>query len=130
MTMTRTSKPEAANRTIAKQIIAAYQPKTAEDMQNALKDVFGPMIEEMLKGELDNHLGYSSNDKGSKTTDNRRNGYTEKKIKTSQGETTIKVPRDRDGSFRTAKFGSSPSGAAFMIDSSFDYVVAVFLCGR
>ena len=32
-------------------------------MQDALKDVFGPMFEAMLKGEMNNHLGYDSNDK-------------------------------------------------------------------
>ena len=30
---------------MAKEIIAKYKPKTVEDMQNALKDIFGPMFE-------------------------------------------------------------------------------------
>jgi transposase-like protein len=97
--MTRKAKQDEPNRAIAKQIIAAYQPKTAEDMNDALKDIFGPMIEEMLKAELDYHLGYESNDKGAKSSENRRNGYGTKTVKTEQGETQIKVPRDRDGSF-------------------------------
>ena len=63
---------------MAKEIIAKYKPKTVEDMQNALKDIFGPMFEAMLNGEMDNHLGYDTNDHGAKATDNRRNGYTEK----------------------------------------------------
>ncbi len=67
-------------------------------MQDALKDIFGPMFEAMLQGEMNNHLGYDSNDHGIKTTDNRRNGYTNKKVKTSAGEVDIKVPRDRDSS--------------------------------
>lgn len=67
-------------------------------MQDALKDIFGPMFEAMLQGEMNNHLGYESNDHGIKTTDNRRNGYTNKKVKTSAGEVDIKVPRDRDSS--------------------------------
>lgn len=65
-------------------------------MQNALKDIFGPMFEAMLQGEMNSHLGYESNDHGAKSTDNRRNGYTNKKIKTSSSEVDIKVPRDRD----------------------------------
>lgn len=60
-------------------------------MQNALKDIFGPMFEAMLQGEMNSHLGYESNDHGAKSTDNRRNGYTNKKIKTSSGEVDIKV---------------------------------------
>lgn len=84
---------------MAKEIIAKYKPKTVEDMQNALKDIFGPMFEAMLNGEMDNHLGYGVNDHGAKTTDNRRNGYIEKTVRTSQGNVEIKTPRDRDGSF-------------------------------
>lgn len=38
---------------MAKEIIAKYKPKTVEDMQNALKDIFGPMFETMLNGEMD-----------------------------------------------------------------------------
>ena len=53
----------------------------------------------MLQGEMNSHLGYENNDHGAKSTDNRRNGYTGKKIKTSSGEVDIKVPRDRDSSF-------------------------------
>ena len=84
---------------LAKAILEAYQPETAEDMNNALKDLFGPMFEAMLKGEMNHHLGYDSNDKGPKKDDNRRNGYGTKTLKTSQGEVEIEVPRDRDGSF-------------------------------
>lgn len=84
---------------LAKQIIEQYNPKSVADMQNALKDIFGPMFEAMLQGEMNSHLGYESNDHGAKSTDNRRNGYTNKKIKTSSGEIDIKVPRDRDSSF-------------------------------
>ena len=80
-------------------IIKAYQPETAEDVQNALKDIFGPMFEAILKGEMNAHLGYSNNSKENKETDNRRNGYIGKTVKTSMGEMNINVPRDRDGSF-------------------------------
>lgn len=80
-------------------IIDAYQPETAKDVQDALKDIFGPMFEAMLQGEMNNHLGYENNDKREKTTDNRRNGYISKNVKTSMGEMSINVPRDRDGSF-------------------------------
>ena len=68
-------------------------------MQDALKDIFGPMFEAMLQGEMNSHLGYESNDHGAKSTDNRHNGYTNKKVKTSAGEVEIKVPRDRNSSF-------------------------------
>ena len=84
---------------LVKALIDAYQPETAKDVQDALKDIFGPMFEAMLQGEMNSHLGYENNDKGEKQTQNRRNGYISKNVKTSMGEMTIDVPRDRDGSF-------------------------------
>ena len=80
-------------------IIDEYQPETARDVQEALKDIFSPIFESMLQGEMNSHLGYENNAKGSKETQNRRNGYISKNVKTSMGEMTIDVPRDRDGSF-------------------------------
>lgn len=76
-----------------------YQPKNTEDMQDALKDIFGPMFEAMLQGEMDAHLGYASNDHGRKNTTNRRNGYAHKNVKTAYGDVTIDMPRDREASF-------------------------------
>lgn len=66
-------------------------------------------IEKMLEGELDAHLDYDKHD--SRKGDNARNGYSNKKIKTSYREEEIKVPRDRDASFypmaypQTKKYG-------------------------
>ncbi|QPW15645.1 IS256 family transposase [Mammaliicoccus sciuri] len=84
---------------LANRIIAEYAPESVEDMENALKDVFGPMFEAMLQGEMNNHLGYYSNDKYDKITENRRNGYGNKTLNTTKGNIEINVPRDRDASF-------------------------------
>lgn len=95
----RKNKRSEASRAIAQAIIDQYQPTNAEEMQDALKDIFGPMFETMLQGEMDAHLGYSPNDHGSKDTDNRRNGYGHKSLKTTYGDVEIAVPRDRDATF-------------------------------
>lgn len=92
------SKNNSKNELVNK-ILETYQPETAEDVQNALKDIFGPMFEAMLRGEMNSHLGYNNNSKEEKSTSNRRNGYIDKNVKTSLGEMNISVPRDRDGSF-------------------------------
>lgn len=84
---------------IAQAIIEEYDVGSVEDMQAALKEIFGPMFEAMLKGELNNHLGYASNSKEPKETTNRRNGSTPKTLKTTMGEIPIKAPRDREGTF-------------------------------
>ena len=51
----------------------------------------------MLEGELDGHLGYDRHEQT--RINNARNGYGKKQIKTSFGESEIRVPRDRDASF-------------------------------
>lgn len=89
--------PEAVK--LAESIMKSYNPESVEDMQEALKDVFGPLFESMLQGEMNNHLGYEAHSKEEKGHENRRNGYGVKSVKTSFGEVDIQVPRDRDGSF-------------------------------
>lgn len=86
---------------IANDIIAAYKPESVAEMHAAIKDVFGPMFEAILNGELENYLGYESNSKVQKATDNRRNGYSPKKLQTSMGETEISIPRDRNSDFES-----------------------------
>lgn len=46
-----------ASRTIAKAILEQYKPTTKEQMQDALRDIFGPIFEAILKGEMDSRLG-------------------------------------------------------------------------
>ncbi len=47
-------------------ILEAYRLETAENVQNALKDIFGLMFEAVLQGEINNHLGYENNSKEKK----------------------------------------------------------------
>ena len=86
---------------IADLIIKNFNPKTALDIDNTLTDVFSPIVEQMLQGEMKYHLGYDSNDHLPKETENRRNGFSKKTIKTSSGKVTVDVPRDRDASFNS-----------------------------
>ena len=83
---------------IAQQILENYDLKDAQDIQDALKQVFGPIFEAVLKGEMQNHLGYEKNGHSEDST-NARNGYSQKTLKTSLGEVPIRVPRDRQGQF-------------------------------
>ena len=57
------------------------------------------MFEAMLQGEMNSHLGYESNDRGYKDTNNRRNGYTHKTLNTTMVDVEIDIPRDRDSAF-------------------------------
>jgi len=57
------------------------------------------MIEELLESERDEHLGYVKYDTKNKEIDNSRNGYSPKTVRASQGELSLKIPRDRKGEF-------------------------------
>lgn len=84
---------------LAKTILESYSPENVDDMQDALKDIFGPLFEQMLQGEMTHHLGYDIHSKQEKETNNRRNGFGSKKVKTSFGEVPIDIPRDREATF-------------------------------
>ena len=60
LSMARKKKDLNPNQQLARAILEQYQPKSVEDMQDALKDIFGPMFEAMLQGEMNSHLGYSA----------------------------------------------------------------------
>ena len=68
-------------------------------VQERFKEMVGAVLENSLEGELDEELGYSKYDYRNKETDNSRNGYSEKTLKTSLGELELAVPRDRKGEF-------------------------------
>lgn len=110
--MARRKKDPAAEE-LAARIMEEFGPKTADEAQEALRSVFGPMIETMLKAELEAHLGYPDNDKSPKEGANRRNGYTPKKVRTSAGELEIDVPRDRDATFEPV---AVPKGERDLLD--------------
>ena len=74
------------------------QFKTGEDLNTFMHELKKRALEQMLEGELDDHLGYEKHQNSANS--NSRNGHTTKKIKSSQGETEIQVPRDRDSSFQ------------------------------
>ena len=75
------------------------QFKTEEDVSNFLKDLHSQVLEQMLQGEMDVHLGYEKNDVSGNNTGNSRNGNFPKTIQTEHGESTIHIPRDRKGEF-------------------------------
>jgi putative transposase len=73
--------------------------KSKLELNDLLKQLNKQVIEAMLDGELTHELGYEQNDKSAKETDNRRNGHTSKKVKTSTGEIEVSIPRDRKSEF-------------------------------
>src|SRR6202521_4202725 len=64
-----------------------------------LKQLTKAIIERCLETELDVHLGYPKHGRRETSTGNARNGRSRKKLKGTQGEIEIAIPRDRQASF-------------------------------
>lgn len=73
--------------------------KSVEDLNDVFKLMVSTILENGLDGELDDELGYTKYDYRNKESENSRNGYSKKTLKTSHGDMEIKVPRDRNGDF-------------------------------
>lgn len=87
-------------REIIHQLLQEYEIETAQDIQDALKDLLGSTIKEMMESEMDEHLGYGKSERVDRTFhDDYRNGTKKKQINTSYGSMTIDVPQDRNSTF-------------------------------
>lgn len=78
-------------------LINEYDIETADDIQEALKDLLGGTIKSMMESEMDEHLGYESYERSD--TDNYRNGTKKKRVRSNYGEFEIDVPQDRKSSY-------------------------------
>ena len=84
-------------RQIIQQLLTEYDINSAEDIQEALKDLLGGTIKEMMEAEMDEHLGYEKSERSS--NDDSRNGYKKKTVNSSYGSFSIDVPQDRKSTF-------------------------------
>ena len=84
-------------RNIIQQLLQEYDIETAEDIQDALKDLLGGTIKEMMEAEMDEHLGYGKSERYE--SDDYRNGYRSKMVNSSYGQVNIEVPQDRKSTF-------------------------------
>lgn len=84
-------------RNIIQGLLQEYDIETAEDIQEALKDLLGSTIKEMMETEMDDHLGYAKSQRSD--NDDYRNGYKTKQVNSSYGSMEIEVPQDRKSTF-------------------------------
>lgn len=73
--------------------------KDGTDVNSIMRDMMSVILEGALDEELEQELGYSKYDYRNKSTDNSRNGHSQKMMHTSYGDMQIDVPRDRNGDF-------------------------------
>ena len=81
------------------ELLQATKVSSMEDIQELFRETIAQFMENGLQSELDDELGYGRYDQSEKSTDNSRNGYSSKTLKTSFGDAEIAVPRDRKGEF-------------------------------
>ena len=84
-------------RNIISSLLEEYDIETADDIQEALKDLLGGTIKSMLESEMDEHLGYKNYERND--NNNYRNGTKKKTLRSNYGEFEIDVPQDRQSSF-------------------------------
>ena len=76
---------------------AAKGIKSEQDLTDFRKILTKITVEAALNAELEEHLGYALHEKSN--TNNSRNGYSSKSIRTEDGQVPLETPRDREGSF-------------------------------
>ncbi len=84
-------------RNIIQGLLQEYDIKTADDIQDALKDLLSGTLKEMLEAEMDGHLGYDRYERSDEP--NYRNGTKPKRVRSKYGEFEVDMPQDRRSSF-------------------------------
>ena len=96
------SPEEAARREKIRELLALSGVEGMEDIQQLFRETIAEFMESGLDAEMDEQLGYDRYDVKGKETDDSRNVHSKKTLRTSFGDTTIQVPRDRRGEFEPA----------------------------
>lgn len=76
--------------------------KTGQDLLGSnglLKALSKALLERMLEGEMNHHLGYEKYASIGRNSGNSRNGRSKKTLKSELGEIDLAIPRDREASF-------------------------------
>lgn len=97
--MSERSKLSPEKKEAIAKLIEMYDIKNVGDIQEALKDLLGNTIQEMLEAELEEELGYERYAKTEEPKTNYRNGHKPKSLRSSMGELEIEVPQDRNSEF-------------------------------
>jgi len=82
------------------ELLAEYaNPEDLTGPEGLLKRLTGALVERALQAEMTDHLGYEPGAAEGQGSGNSRNGAGKKTLRTDQGDVTVEVPRDRNGTF-------------------------------
>lgn len=84
-------------RNLIQGLFQEYDIQSADDIQEALKDLLSGTLQDMLEKEMDDHLGYDRYERSGEP--NYRNGTKSKTVRSKYGEFQVDVPQDRQSSF-------------------------------
>lgn len=115
---------------LMKEFVSSQKFTNTTEVMDAMKQMFGDVLQKVMEGELDTQLGYEKSERtannGEKSmSKNYRNGYSEKTIKSQLGEVKVKIPRDRNGEYEPRiieKYNRSADGME-------DKILSLYACG-
>ena len=121
---------EKAPAELMKEYVNSQKFTSTTEIMEAMKAMFGDVLQQVMEAELDTKLGYEkservSNDDESSLSKNYRNGHSKKTVKTQLGEVTINVPRDRNGEYEPSIIGKYNRNA----DGMEEKILSLYSCG-
>ena len=121
---------EKAPAELMKEYVNSQKFTSTTEIMEAMKAMFGDVLQQVMEAELDTKLGYekserTSNDDESRLSKNYRNGHSKKTVKTQLREVTINVPRDRNGEYEPSIIGKYNRNA----DGMEEKILSLYSCG-
>ena len=115
---------------LMKEYVNSQKFTSTTEIMEAMKAMFGDVLQQVMEAELDTKLGYekserTSNNDESRLSKNYRNGHSKKTVKTQLGEVTINIPRDRNGEYEPSIIGKYNRNA----DGMEEKILSLYSCG-
>lgn len=84
-------------REIIARLIETYNIRSAQDIQDALRDLLGGTIQEMMESEIEEQT--EEREEADPEYKDSRNGYKTKTLRSNYGPVTVNVPQDRNSDY-------------------------------
>lgn len=115
---------------LMKEYVQSQNFTSTTEIMQAMKDMFKDVIQQVMESELDQELGYEKSKRLDDSVDlsksqNYRNGYSRKTVKTQLGKIDVKIPRDRNGEYEPqiiAKYNRNADGME-------EKILSLYACG-